>query len=289
MVETEFTRNEDFFVRNHGGIPYIDEEAYQLDICGLVRNPQRLTMAMLKDESLFPRYTRNVTLQCSGTRRLEQINQYPGDGDELINAPWGEGAIGNARWTGVSLKKVIKFCGGLKDDAAHLEFYGADTYFKKKQVFNYVVSVPWYKVKSNEVMLAWEMNGEPLPRIHGYPLRVVVFGYIGARSCKWLTRIKAIPHESKAPVQSKEYLYYTSQVGKHNVTYSTGFSIQDMPVSSAIMTPADMSVIVHSGFIHLTGWAYSGGGHWPVRVEVSPDGGHMWYEVPHDRIVIDEM
>ena len=58
---------------------------------------------------------------------------------------------------------------------------GVDTYFKKGKVYNYVVSVPWRKVRIHEVMLAWEMNGKPLPKIHGYPLRAVVFGYIGAR------------------------------------------------------------------------------------------------------------
>ncbi|KAF2084796.1 sulfite oxidase [Saccharata proteae CBS 121410] len=284
LVKSEVTSNKDFFVRNHGGIPEIDASKYTLDISGLVKNPKRLTLADLQNEELFPRQSNVVSLQCSGTRRIEQIQQYPGDGDELINAPWGEGAIGTARWTGVSLKKVIKYCGGLKDNAKHLEFYGADTYFKKGHVYNYVVSVPWRKVKLNEVLLAWEMNGEPLPRIHGYPLRTVVFGYIGARSCKWLYEIKAIEDPSLAPVQMKEYLYYTPQVGKQNAMYSNGFSIQDMPVSSAIMTPVDQSQIIHDGFVKLRGWAYSGGGHWPVRVEVSGDGGSIWYEVPWEKM-----
>jgi DMSO/TMAO reductase YedYZ molybdopterin-dependent catalytic subunit len=77
---------------------------------------------------------------------------------------------------------------------------------------NYIVSVPWSKVKTNKVLLAWEMNGEPLPKIHGYPLRAVVFGYIGARSVKWLYRIKAIPHPSRAPVQSRKYLCLTAKL-----------------------------------------------------------------------------
>ena len=76
---------------------------------------------------------------------------------------------------------MLKHCGGLKEGAGHLEFMGVDTYFKKGKVYNYVVSVPWRKVRIHEVMLAWEMNGKPLPKIHGYPLRAVVFGYIGAR------------------------------------------------------------------------------------------------------------
>lgn len=119
-------------------------------------------------------------------------------------------------------------------ECQHLEFIGADTYFKsvvfchlfvfffltwichrKGDVFNYAVSVPNRKVKANEeVLLAWEMNGQPLPKIHGAPLRVVVAGYIGARSCKWVYRINALAEASLGPVQAQEYLYYTSQVGR---------------------------------------------------------------------------
>jgi sulfite oxidase len=87
LVATPITRNEDHFVRNHGGIPEIDEDAYFFEVGGLVNNPRRITMKELKDESLFPRQSNVVTLQCSGTRRIEQIHEYAGDGDELINAP----------------------------------------------------------------------------------------------------------------------------------------------------------------------------------------------------------
>ncbi|EHK96728.1 putative Sulfite oxidase, mitochondrial [Glarea lozoyensis 74030] len=278
------TPNPLHFVRNHGGIPDIDPEKYTLELDGLVKNPQTLTLADLKNEELFPRQSNLVTIQCSGTRRIEQISEYAGEGDEMINAPWAEGAIGTAKWTGVSLKKVIKHCGGLVDGAKHLEFYGAETYFKHNEVQNYVVSVPWSKVKLNEVLLAWEMNDEPLPKIHGFPLRVVVFGYIGARSVKWLYRIKAIQKPSRAPVQSKEYLYFNGQVGKHNQTLTQGIQIQEMPVSSAIMSPWQKDVVIHDGKITVKGWAYSGGGRWPERVEVSPDGGFLWYPVPVDNM-----
>lgn len=145
---------------------------------------------------------------------------------------------------------------------------------------NYVVSAPWSKVKNDEILLAWEMNGEQLPKIHGYPLRTVVFGYIGARSCKWLYRVKCIRHPSRAPVQSQEYLYFNGQVGKHNQAYTRGIQIQEMPVSSAIMEPLHKQVVVHNGKISVKGWAYSGGGRWPERVEVSSDGGFIWYDVP---------
>jgi len=149
---------------------------------------------------------------------------------------------------------------------------------------NYLVSVPWSKVKANEVMLAWDMNGEPLPKIHGYPLRIVVFGYIGARSVKWLYRVKAIKSPSLAPVQSAEYLYYPQQVGKQNLRMTDGIQIQEMPVSSAIMSPWTKQVIIHRGKIRCKGWAYSGGGRWPERVELSADGGFSWYTVPLEKL-----
>ena len=124
------TPNSLFFVRNHGGIPDIDPSKFFLRLDGLVKEPKNISLADLQNEELFPRQSSMVTIQCSGTRRIEQINEYAGEGDEMINAPWAEGAIGTAQWTGVSLKKVIKYCGGLIDDAKHLELYGAETYFK---------------------------------------------------------------------------------------------------------------------------------------------------------------
>jgi len=184
--------------------------------------------------------------------------------------------------------KVLKAaCGGILPECQHIELIGAETYFKKGNVFNYAVSVPYRKVRTNggeEVLLAFEMNGKPLPKMHGAPIRAVVAGYIGARSCKWLMRINGLKEPSMGPVQSQEYLYFSSQIGKQNVAYSNGFSIQAMPVSSAIMNPRDKQVIVHDGHIRLEGWAYSGNGNWVERVEVSPDGGHVWYAVPQENM-----
>ena len=275
------TPNPLHFVRNHGGIPDIDKNEWSLTLDGLVNRPRTFTLEKLMDETKFPRMERTVTIQCSGTRRIEQISLYAGQGDEVPQAPWAEGAIGTARYVGISLKKVIKACGGLRDGAKHLELYGAETYIKNDHAMNYLVSVPWSKVQENGVMLAWEMNGEPLPRIHGYPLRVVVMGYIGARSVKWLYRIKAIEKPSSAPVQSREYLYFSQQIGKHNQLPTDGIQIQEMPVSSAIMLPWSKQVVIHAGSIHCKGWAYSGGGRWPERVELSADGGFSWYAVPN--------
>ncbi|KAI0442682.1 sulfite oxidase [Xylaria telfairii] len=284
VTEHDVTPNPLHFIRNHGGIPSIDPESWFLRLEGLVKEPKKLTLADLQDESRFPRMERLVTIQCSGTRRIEQIALYAGEGDEMINAPWAEGAIGTARYVGVSLKKVIKDCGGLIEGAKHLELVGADTYFKMNEVMNYAISVPYSKVRAHEVMLVWEMNGEALPKIHGAPLRAVVLGYIGARSVKWLYRVTALKEPSRAPVQSREYLYFNQQVGKHNQRWTDGIQIQEMPVSSAIMSPWNKQVVIHEGKISAKGWAYSGGGRWPERVEVSANGGFSWYMVPVENL-----
>ena len=83
LVETAITPNEDHFVRNHGGIPEIEEDDFELEIDGLVKKPMKLRMKDLKNEKLFPRQSSVVTIQCSGTRRIEQIQLYPGDGQYL--------------------------------------------------------------------------------------------------------------------------------------------------------------------------------------------------------------
>jgi DMSO/TMAO reductase YedYZ molybdopterin-dependent catalytic subunit len=116
-------------------------------------------------------------------------------------------------YRGVSLKKVLKYAaGGILPECQHVEFIGADTYFKKGHVFNYAVSVPYRKVRAREeVLLAWEMNGAPLPKIHGGPLRTVVTGFIGARSCKWVYKINCLKEPSMGPVQRQEYLYYSAR------------------------------------------------------------------------------
>ncbi|CZT08715.1 related to nitrate reductase [Rhynchosporium agropyri] len=226
VTSKPITPNSLHFVRNHGGIPIIDKEKWTLDLNGLVANPRSYTLDDLMDESKFPRMEKLVTMQCSGTCRIEQITLYAGQGDEVPQAPWAEGAIGTANYVGISLKKMIKDCGGLVNGGKHLEFYGAETYFKADQAMNYVVSVPWSKVKANEVILTREMNGEPLPKIHGYPLRVVVLGYIGARSVKWLYRIKVIENPTLAPVQSKKYLYFNQQIGKTISDRQMGFKFK---------------------------------------------------------------
>lgn len=202
-------------------------------------------------------------------------------------------------YKGVSLKRVLKYMGGVTQEYTHVEGIGADTYFKGGKLFNYAVSVPFTKVRVHEVILAYEVSPAIDPvkanviaderrtapqvprwtpphgcrRLHRRSVRCSLQsrqGLMRPSSCKWLIRLNVLADASNGPVQRQEYLYFNQQVGKHNFSYSSGFSINAMPVSSAILFPADKAVIIHKGFVQCSGWAYSGNGNWVERVEVRP-------------------
>ncbi|KAE8553164.1 hypothetical protein TMatcc_007411 [Talaromyces marneffei ATCC 18224] len=136
VTSKAITPNPLHFVRNHGGIPIINKKDFTLTLDGLVANPKKYTLDDIMDESRFPQIVETVTIQCSGTRRIEQIGLYPGQGDEIPQAPWAEGAIGTATYRGISPKKLIKDCGGLVNGGKHLELYGAETYSKDLEAMN---------------------------------------------------------------------------------------------------------------------------------------------------------
>ncbi|KAF5989752.1 hypothetical protein FBULB1_597 [Fusarium bulbicola] len=258
--------NELHFVQNHGGIPDIDTNAYDILLDRLVNDPKTLILADFQNESLFPRVGKLVTIQCSGTRHFEKTVEYSGEGDEMINAPWAEGVRGTAKWTSVSLQKDTKYCGGLMDGAKHLELSGANTYFKRGQCMNYVVSVPWSKIKANEVMLAWERIDKPLPKIHGFPLSAVVFEFIGSRRLR-----------NRVLRGYRAGSICTFSIRVESITNCP--RIQEMPVSSAIMSPWNKEVVVQDGEIEV-----KGGGRSPERAKISSDGGYAWYAVPIDNL-----
>ena len=164
LMHDPITPNNHHFVRNHGGIPKcINADKYEVEIGGKVKKKVSLKLSDLRDPAKFPQRKLEVTLQCCGTRRCEQIALYPGHGLVVPNAPWPEGAIGNAVYTGVYLKDVLeRACEGitLTSMQAHAEFISADTYFKFNQLYNYAVSVPYRFVEKENVMLAWDMNGK---------------------------------------------------------------------------------------------------------------------------------
>ncbi|KAM5568195.1 hypothetical protein ABKV19_015986 [Rosa sericea] len=184
-----------FYKRNHGPIPVLDDiERYRVTISGLVEKPHDLSMADIRKLS---KHTVTATLQCAGNRRTAMSKVKPVKG-----VGWDVSAIGNAIWGGAKLADVLELVGISKLTSVsplggkHVEFVSVDM-CKEEKGGPYKSSIPLLQATNldAEVILAYEMNGEPLNRDHGYPLRVIVPGVIGARSVKWLSSINIIENE----------------------------------------------------------------------------------------------
>lgn len=258
-----------FFVRNHTDIPEVDLASYKLTVQGFVDNPLSLTLDDIKNN--FEKHTLDATLQCAGNRRKEQVRYKPID-DGL---EWGIEAIGTATWGGARLKDVMEAAGVDPEKTKHLAFLGLDAIMKDGERAAYGGSIELHKAMRPEVLLAYEMNGQDLPRAHGAPLRVVVPGYIGARSVKWLGEITAQAMPSDNYFQQVGYKLFPPSVNADNVNYEDGMMLTKMPVNSVIVRPEDAS-LMPVGKVVVEGYAMSDGEHPITWVDVSPDGGQTW-------------
>lgn len=281
LTQSWLTPNDLWFVRNHHPVPVIQEDDYKLTVSGpeIGLAPVTLTLADLKTK--FEKHKVVCSLQCGGNRRAELSEIEP-----TLGISWGIGAIATAEWGGVLLADVLEWAastsGALKSrvrtaedleelGAGHLQFTAAE---------GLVASIPLHKIKGKDggdVLLAFEMNGEPLPRLHGYPLRAVVPGVVGVRNVKWLTEVRVSSEEAHGAWQRGiSYKGFGPSVRSvDGIDASKILSLQEMPVTSAITFPQKNSN-VPSGPQTVKGFAYSGGGRGIVRVDVSVDGGHSW-------------
>jgi sulfite oxidase len=219
-----------FFARNHGATPEVDVNTYRLKITGKVS--KSLALSLDEIQSRFARVAVPATLQCAGNRRAELTTLKPIP-HEL---EWGIDAISHAVWAGARLGDVLS-ASGLKSEAGshlHVEFCGLDETERLGKRFNFGGSIPLTKALANEVILAYEMNGEPLPPAHGAPLRMVVPGYIGARSVKWLERIIVQAEPSQNYFQRKAYRLFAPEVRANNVKWDEGMMLGEMNITSVI-------------------------------------------------------
>jgi sulfite oxidase len=259
------TPTDAFYVRGHGAVPELDPDAWRLRVGGLVERQLSLSLETLKQA--FAERTLTATLQCAGNRRagLIAVRDIPGE------APWGPGATGTATWTGVALADVVALAGPL-DDAAHVGFEGADMSPEATPAQLFGGSVPLDKAIRPEVLLAWAMNGEPLPPVHGAPVRVVVPGYIGARSVKWLTRIELRSAPWPGYFQDVVYRLLTPE---QTAAPGIGMPLGLVALNSDVLAPRD-GAEVPAGAVEVRGYAFAGGDRHVTRVDVSTDEGRHW-------------
>ncbi|XP_049932633.1 sulfite oxidase isoform X5 [Nymphaea colorata] len=197
---------------------------------------------------------------------------------------WDVCALGNAVWGGAKLSDVLEWIGIPKLTAVtslggkHVEFVSVDQ-CKEEKGGPYKASIPLSQATNPlaDVLLAYEMNGEVLNRDHGYPLRVIVPGVIGARSVKWLDCINIIEEESQGFFMQKDYKMFPPSVNWDNIVWSSRRPQMDFPVQSAICSLEDVDV-VKQGKTTVRGYAVSGGGRGIERVDLSIDGGKTWIE-----------
>ena len=258
-IQSWVTPNRLFFVRNHFDVPEIDPSEH-LKVAGCVEREWELSWEQL--ESL-PQRSVFATMECAGNGR--SLLERPVDGVQ-----WGAGAIGHSEWSGVPLKFVLGQV-RLRPDALEIVCTGADRGGEKNhpEPLSFARSLPLEKALHPDTQLATRMNGELLEPSHGAPVRLLVPGWCGVASVKWLTRIEAV----NVPFQG----YY--QTIKYTVQRPTGRGVQTevigaMPVKSEIVRPrADEVLGIGTSRVFGLAWA---GEDEVAAVELSLDGGRSW-------------
>jgi sulfite oxidase len=265
LAEASVTPTAAFFARNHAPIPVIDATAWRLRVEGLVGVPLTFTLDELRGR--FAEREVVATLQCAGNRRkdLLEVRDIPGE------LPWGPGATGTASWRGVALNDVLR-AARPHDEAEYVAFVGCDVSDETRLPAGYGGSISRRKAERPEVLLAWEMNGEPLPAVHGGPLRVVVPGFIGARSVKWLERIELRDEPWDGFFQSTAYRLLTPEASP---SPGAGVPLGEVALNSDILVPDD-GANVAAGAVEVRGYAFAGGERRVARVDVSTDEGATW-------------
>ncbi|MDJ0781818.1 MAG: sulfite oxidase [Desulfosarcinaceae bacterium] len=258
QLRSWLTPNDAFFERNQGlqPDPPIDVETWSLRIEGEVVTPHTFSYADLLG---MPKDTVANTLECSGNSRSLLKSKAAGN-------PWTIGGVGNAVWGGVALRHLLERV-GLKASAKHVAFEGLDTPTGKAQI-KFIRSIPLAKAL-DATLLAYEMNGEPLPPAHGFPLRSLALGWTGANCVKWLHRIRVLAHPHEGFFMDKVYRVFQKGMAPEEGTVVTGLTLK-----SIITQPLDGDQLP-LGEILVLGAAYAGELE-IADVAFSSDNGRSW-------------
>ena len=246
----------------HFDIPHVDPTTYKLPVTGRVRNPLELSLEDIKSR---PKVTMPVMMECGGNGRAHLSPR-------AISAPWHDEAVGCAEWTGTSLRPILEEA-GILEDAVEIVFSGHDRGVDQDVEHDYERSLTIEEALREEVFLAYEMNGAPLPPQHGSPLRLVVPDWYGMASVKWLKEIRAVDEPFEGIQQVITYNYRQSEDDPG--TPVTRKHPHALMVPPGIPDFLSRERQVEAGTVQIEGRAWSGFG--PVeKVEFSPDGGDTW-------------
>lgn len=247
-LDSWITPPEQFFSVAHYGYPAVAVDDWQLEITGLVDNPMTLTLA---DLQTWPRQELDFTIECSGNHGFA----------------WNFGLVGNARWAGVALLPLLQEA-GIQDDAVEIAFYGVDvgeeTVREQKITQNFARSLSITDATSPYNLLCYEMNGEPLPTRHGFPLRLIVPGWYGIANVKWLQRIEVRSRRLMNRFMARDYVTLRKEVVDGEETWS------ESSVGRSLLKSAPARVVRSGDAYRIEGAAW---GQPIAKVEVQIDDG----------------
>lgn len=241
LLRRQITPNGSFYVRNHFSSPTIDLKSWRLRVTGAVKKPLALSLneiTKMRDKTLV------VTLECAGNGRARMQPLPP-------STPWLDGAISTASWTGVPLKDLLERA-EWEGNAAEVLFRGADMGVEGDRELSYERSLPLSEALHEDVIVAYRMNEKPIPRIHGFPLRVIVPRWYGMASVKWLKEIRFLTEPFQGYYQKERYVYKDAREG-HN-------AVDRIRVKSLILQPAEGAIVRRGRSCSVRGLAWTGYG-----------------------------
>ena len=271
MLDDDTTPTDKFFVRNNGLLPdqAKDADSWKITVDGEVNKKLDLTLGELK--SKFKAVTRRMVLECGGNGRSFFTPQARGN-------QWTNGGVGCAEWTGVKVADVIK-AAGLKPSAIFSGHYGADPHLSGDATKPSLSrGVPIKKLMDENNLIVWAMNGQPLSNIHGFPVRLVVAGWPGSLSAKWLNRIWIRDKEHDGPgMGATSYRVAIKPMVPGDKPDEKNFKdMESMPVRSIITNPANgAKLAAGTREVKLRGAAWAGD-HTVKQVDISTDFGASW-------------
>ncbi|XP_063690651.1 sulfite oxidase-like [Bolinopsis microptera] len=274
LADNFITPNDLFYVRNHHPVPEIEPEDYELQIEGVgFEEPVNLTLSDLQE---MEQHTVTAAIQCAGNRRADMLQHKP-----VRGMNWGGAAISNATWSGPKLCDLLNHLGWDEEKYPAVKHVWADGLDYGPDGTSYGASILIEKAMDprQDVILALKMNGEELPRDHGYPVRLVAPGVVGARNVKWVGSITLSEVESFSHWQRRDYKGFNPSIDWHNVDFDDKYavSIQNQPITSMVCDPLDGGTVeIIDNKIHLKGYAFSGAGAKVIRVDVTLDDGVTW-------------